>query len=116
MSMYPPPQVEIKESLPGIISTVIALLLGALSIALILLAVYLETTTAGGIDEDSPSAIGIGLGLFAIAPLSFIGAILGFIGLFQKNRRRTFPVFGAFLNLALLCGLIGLILFSLVMG
>lgn len=111
--MFPQTQEPKKESLPGIIATIIALMTGAALIVLVLLAAYMETTTRGGIDEESSAAMIIGLLFFAVIPVSFIGTILGFAGLFQKNRRKTFPVFGAFLNLTIFCAIIVLIIFGL---
>ncbi len=102
-----------KESLPGIIATVLALLTGTVLVVLVLMVTYLETTTPGGVDEQAPLSIFLGFVLFAIIPVSGIGTILGFAGLFQRNRRRTFPVFGAFLNLVLFCSVIGLIVVGL---
>lgn len=107
---------RIRHSLPGIIATVIALLNSAAVILLILILVYLDQASPQGIDDESPKAMALGAFLVLTVAGSFVGSVLGFAGLFQKRRRRVFPVFGALINLFILFALIGLTVFGLVTG
>jgi hypothetical protein len=102
-----------KESVLGIISCVIALTSLAFFICLILVGVYLESATPGGMQEDSSISVIFGLFLILIIPVSFLGAVLGFIGIFQTSKKKIFPVSGAFLNSLLFGGMIVAILFGI---
>lgn len=97
----------------GITSSGLALITLACFVILLLSATYFETATPGGMNKNSPVAIIIGLLLLIILASNFLGAVLGFIGIFQASKRKTFPVIGAFLNSLILVGLIVLVLFSL---
>jgi hypothetical protein len=78
----------------GIASFIISLFVGFLAFALFAVAGVLEVTTPGGLDEDSPTAMLLGLGLFALVFVNLVGLILGFAGIFQARRNKTFAVLG----------------------
>ena len=105
-----------KESLWGILSSVVALVSLACFIVFLLLATYIETATPGGMDEASALAIIFGILILLIFIANLFGAVFGFIGVFQTSKKKVFPVIGAFLNLIILFGLIGIILFGVLVG
>src|SRR5437660_9399161 len=78
----------------GIASFIITLMVGFLAFALMAVAGFLDATTPGGLDEDSPAAMFIGLGLFALVFVDVVGLFLGFAGLFQARRNKTFAALG----------------------
>ncbi len=85
-------------------------------LGLFIFAAYLESSTPGGVDDKSPAAIIAGFGIVVTLFFIFLGVILGFAGLFQANKKRLFPVTGAFLNLLFLLGVIGVIVLGLLKG
>lgn len=65
--------------------------------------------------ENNPQFMqvaGAGLGVLGMLFLMFIGLILGIIGLFQKNRKKGFPIAGTIINGLFVVGF----LFLMVMG
>ncbi len=106
-------EIKKKESIWGVISCGLALITLACSIIFLLSATYFEISNPGAIDETSSIAIITGLMLLLILAASFLGTILGFIGIFQASKKKTFPVIGAFLNSIILVGLVVLVLFGL---
>lgn len=102
-----------KVSILGIISTVIAILIGAGIFTVFIIAGYLEATTPGGVSDKSPTAIIIGLAaIFALA-VNALGVILGAVGVFQRNTNKLFAVVGIMLNLLILLTTFGLIALGL---
>ena len=94
----------------------LAMLIGMLAVGIVVTAGVLEASTPGGIDEQSPVAIIVGLGIFAIIGLSFVGSGLGIAGLFQSNRNRVFSILGLIFNTMIIVGLVGLIVIGLTVG
>lgn len=99
----------------GIASFIIALVVGFLAFALVAVAGVLEATTPGGLDEDSPAAMFLGLGLFALVFVNIIGLILGFAGIFQARRNKTFGVLGVVIGSLTLIGMALLLVFGALM-
>jgi hypothetical protein len=56
------------------------------------------------------------LAIFGSLAVSFVGLILGIIGLVAKNRRKVFGVIGVVLNALLIVGFLGLFVFGLLMS
>ncbi|MDQ0058892.1 hypothetical protein [Paenibacillus harenae] len=54
--------------------------------------------------------------MFGSMGIALVGAILAFIGIFAKNRRKTFAIIGLVLNGLLILGAIGLVIAGLAMG
>ncbi len=102
-----------KHSILGIISTLLALITGSIMLSLFIFSAYLDATTPGGVDEDSPAAILAGLGIFLTLAFIFLGTLFGFVGLFQNDKKKLFPAIGSFLNLFLLLGVIGVLILAL---
>ncbi|WP_036718433.1 hypothetical protein, partial [Paenibacillus harenae] len=122
-----------KQSGLGIASFVLALL----SVVLIIVSIVFGTMFADQIvnsdlalaDPSDPAAFQqtfeelggdvlvpimiAGLSIIAAIGISFIGLILGIIGLFSKNRRKVFGIIGVVLNGLLVVGAILLIVIGL---
>ena len=102
-----------KHSGLGIASFILAIFAGFTAFALVVTAGVLEASTPGGIDDESPVAIIIGLSLFAIIGVNLLGIALGVAGIFQPNRYRTFAVLGILFNLMLIMAFLLLVVIGL---
>ena len=91
---------EAKHSGLGISSFVISTLTGVAMLVLIVLAGVLETTTPGGMDEESLAAVLIGLFMFAFLFIDLLAAGLGIAGLLQKDRKKIFAILGVIIAVA----------------
>lgn len=92
----------------GIASLIISILAGMGLVAVIAVIGYLEVTTPNGINEESPLVIGLGLSILGLLLLDFLAAILGFVGLFQPDRKKLLAVLGLFLSSGTIVAYIGL--------
>ncbi len=66
--------------------------------------------------EVGTSMIIGGLAILGSLAISFVGLILGIIGIVQKNRRKVFGIIGVVLNGLLLVGFLGLFVIGLLLG
>ena len=105
-----------RQSGLGIASFVLAMTVGVLAFALVLLAGVMEISTPGGVDEESAVAIVVGLSLFAIFGLNILGIGLAIAGLIQADRLRTFALLGLVFNLLIAASLGGLVIIGLAMA
>ena len=110
---YASPQmiVERPHSKFGIASFVTGLIVGLAELALLIIAGVMETSTPGGISEDDPKAMVLGLFLLLGLLLAFIGATIGVAGLFEANKKKVFCVLGVIFNglsLAAVVAIIGI--------
>ncbi len=105
-----------KHSGFGIASFIIALAAGALECVLIVIAGILETMTPGGVDEDSPVAMLLGLVVIGGILINLLGIIFGIVGLFQRDRKKPFAVLGVVIGSLVLLGMLLVIVIGLVMG
>ena len=87
-----------------------------LSIFSIMLAGMVESATPGGMDENSPEAILIGLFLVGFMGAALLGLGLGIGGLVQQNRNKTLAIVGTVLSAVTLVGSMSIILLGLAMG
>lgn len=85
---------EKKHSGLGISSFIISIVIGVLMFLLFVVAGVMETSTPGGIDEESAGAVVVGLFLLAFLLLDVLALGLGIAGLVQKDRKKIFPVLG----------------------
>lgn len=92
----------------GIASLIISILAGMGLVAAIGVIGYLEVTSPNGINEESPLAIGLGLTILGLLSLDFVAAILGFVALFQPDRKKLLSVLGLFLSSGTIVACIGL--------
>lgn len=90
----------------------IGILAGLIEIAIVAIAGMIEVSTPGGMDENSPEAILIGLGLFAGLGVAILGIGLGIGGLMQR-RKKLFAVLGVLISLFVTCGVAGLLVLGL---
>jgi hypothetical protein len=97
-----------KQSGLGIASLVVAIAAGATAFALVVVAGMMEVSTPGGMDEESPQAILVGLGIFGVLGLNFLGLGLGVAGIVQPDRSRVVAILGLVLNALVILGLCGL--------
>jgi hypothetical protein len=88
----------------GIASFVIACVSAVLIFILLLVAGVIESSTPGGMDENSPVTIAIGLLAIVFVFLSLVGLGLGIAGLFQSERRKVFAVLGTVFGLVTVLG------------
>src|SRR5688500_20294707 len=82
-SYWAPP--DMPRSGLGMASFVLALVGGAMAVGSVGVAVVFA---ARGLPQSSPALAAVGLGVMGGAFVSFIGAVLGLIALFQENRRK----------------------------
>lgn len=102
---------EMKHSGLGIASLVISILAGLAMFVLLAIAGVMETSTPGGIVEESPTAVVIGLFFFALIFAQVIAAAFGIAGLMQKQRHKVMGILGlVFAALAILFSLAILLL------
>jgi hypothetical protein len=97
----------------GIASFVLAVMTGAATFGLFVFAGFMEASTPGGLDEESPVAIVVGLSLFAVMGLHLLGIGLGIGGAFQGDRKKVFAILGISINILVILGVIGLVLLGL---
>jgi|GEM_PF-1062197 len=98
-----------RHSPIGISSFVVSITTGILLIILLVLA---GTLADQGVKEDSPAAIIISVLIFFLLASQLVGLGLGIGSLFQKDRKRTFGVFGLIFSLLFLLGLASLLAFQ----
>jgi len=85
---------EKKHSGFGIASFITSIVSGLLIFLLIVVAGVMETSTPGGIDEESAGAVMVGLFLFAFLGAALVALGLGIAGLLQKERKKIFAILG----------------------
>jgi hypothetical protein len=103
-----------KHSGFGIASFVIVLAAGALEFVLVVIAGILETMTPGGMDENSPIAILLGLVMIGGLLVDLLGILLGIVGLCQRDRKKPFAGLGVVTGLLVLVGLVAVIVIGII--
>lgn len=88
-----------KQSGLGIASFIIAVFCGIVTFLLFAVAGYMETSTPGGIDEESPVIVLMGLGILGMGFMLLVGAGLGIAALCQSDRNKLFGILGLVLNM-----------------
>jgi hypothetical protein len=81
----------------GIASLILSVISGVGLFFIVVVAGIIETSTPGGMDENSAEAMLIGLSLFGFIFTALLALGLGIGGLVQQNRRRAMAVFGTVL-------------------
>ena len=77
-----------KHSGLGIASFITSIVSGILIFLVIVIAGVMEASSPGGMDEESTSAVMVGLFLFAFLGAALIALGLGIAGLLQKERKK----------------------------
>lgn len=90
----------------GIAAFITALCGAVLMLGLIVVAGIIETTTPGGMEETSMSAILVGLGLMGTALMQLVAFGLGVAGALQADRRRVFAVLGLVISIGSMLGVV----------
>ena len=104
---------NLKHSGLGISSFIIALIIGFFVFVIVMFAGYVEMTTPGGMNESSVAAVLIGLAIIFGLFVSIIGLGLGIGGLFQKNKKKVFPILGIVMNGAIILGVSFLVIIGI---
>lgn len=99
----------LKHSGLGIASFALVVFFGLLLMGMFGYAGFLEATTPGGVDEESPQAIFAGIVMIFSVFMVFVAMVLGFIGLFIGRRKRLFAGLGLGLGGALVLLTVGLL-------
>jgi hypothetical protein len=101
---------EPKHSGLGIASFIISIIVGILIFLLVVIAGIMETTTSGGINENSAGALILGATIFALIALDVVGLGLGIAGCSQKNKKKIFAILGTIFAAATALGTIVMII------
>lgn len=110
------PTVAPSQSGLGIASLILSIVSALAIFLLVVLAGVVESSTPGGMDENSPEAMLIGLLLFAFMGGALLGLGLGIGGLLQSNRTKTVAVIGTVISAVTLVGSVAIILLGLAIG
>ncbi|HEY0009636.1 MAG TPA: DUF6142 family protein [Tepidisphaeraceae bacterium] len=94
----------------GIASFIISLVSLVLLFVLIAAAGVMASQAGGELDETSPQAIMLGLGIIASLALAVLGAVLAIVGLTTTNVKKVFAILGLIFNGLLVLGVIGLLI------
>ena len=100
----------------GIASLILSIVSALAIFMLVVLAGVVESTTPGGMDENSTEAMLIGLFLVGFMGAALLGLGLGIGGLVQQNRNKTLAIVGTVLSAVTLVGSMSIILLGLAMG
>ncbi len=99
--------VEHKHSGFGVAAFVTSVSAGVLLLLLFIVAGVMEVSTPGGIDENSASAMLVGLFLILFLLADVVAAGLAIVGLLQKDRKKIFAALGLVFSVAMiLCTLV----------
>lgn len=91
----------------GVASFVVSIIAGFSIFVLIVIAGLMETSTPGGLDENSIEAVLVGLLLIAFVGLALVALVLGIVGLVQKQRKKIFALLGTvFSGVSILCTIV----------
>ena len=107
---------EIKHSGIGIASFSTSIVSGICMFLLVVIAGVMESSTPGGIDEESAAAVILGLSIIAFLFISLVALGLGIGGVVQKDRKKIFPILGIVFSSVTLLTTLGLILVGLCMA
>ncbi|WP_447593413.1 hypothetical protein [Aquipseudomonas campi] len=85
---------EQKHSGLGIASFIISIVTGILIFLLFIVAGVIESSTPGGINEESTEAIVLGLFIILMLFINLVAIGLGIGGLCQSERKKIFAILG----------------------
>lgn len=120
MQPYSPPNSDIQPNQTGsepplshcgIGITSFVLAVGSFLCLIVLFGVagYWEATTPGGVDEQAPKTIILGLVLILMLLIVLIALVLGIVSLFQKNKKKIFGILGTVLSFFAIFSVVGLV-------
>ncbi|MEI7026074.1 hypothetical protein [Paenibacillus sp. y28] len=122
----PPRPPGLKHSGPGIASFIISVTMLLSGIALLVISTTLLSDGSGGITSDTfidprdagmqQTLLRIGTGFLTVLMMLLAAAVLGILGLAQKQRKKWFAILGTVISLIPLVAFIVLYLIGLVLG
>jgi len=107
---------EKKQSGLGIASFITSIVSGVLIFLLIGIAGVMETSTPGGMDEESAGAMMVGLFLLAFLGAALVALGLGIGGLNQKEGKKIFAMLGTVFAAVTIVVAIFVMMLGLAMG
>ena len=99
---------SLKHSVWGIVSFIMDIV----AVEFELLVVCIRGTHPDGMDGNPVTAIILVLLLIGGVSMVLLGASFGIVGLFEKNRKKVFPVLGVIINGLIILVIIGLAIFA----
>lgn len=105
---------ELKHSGVGIASFVLSMLSGVSLFAVVGVAVYVDSQSPGGISEDDPTTMLLGVAMIGAGMAQLLAVILGVVGLFQANRKKIFAILGTIFSLLAILSFGGLMVLGIV--
>lgn len=108
-----PTEQTLKHSGIGIASFAMSLGILIVTFVLVVVAGVMEASTPGGISEESPAAIMLGLSIIGMVVLNIVAFGLGIGTMFQKDRKRLFGILGMTFSALTIVGIISLIMFGM---
>ena len=105
---------ELKHSGVGIASFALSMLSGVSLFVLFGVAGYMESQSPGGMSEDDPSTMLLGVALIGAGMAQILAFVLGVVGLFQANRKKIFAILGTIFSLLAILTFGGLMVLGIV--
>ena len=102
-----------KHSGFGVASFIISIAVGLLLFIVFAIAGFIQASTPGGMDQHSIKALVIGLSIIGLFLFDIVAAVLGIIGLFQRERKRLFAILGTLFSSLTVISVIALITFGI---
>ena len=105
-----------RQSGLGIASLILSILIGIMLFVAICVAGFMEASTPGGVSDDSPILVLVGLFVLAGMVGNLVGIVLAAVGLAQKDRAKIVSVIGLSLNIMCLLGVAALMVIGIMAG
>jgi len=102
--------VEMKHSRLGIASFIMSIVIGVLVLVTIVTAGVMQVSTPGGMDENAPTTILIGLAILLLLGLDVVAIGLGIAGVFQKDCKKVFAILGLVFSTGIIIGTVALMI------
>ena len=107
---------EQKHSGLGVASFIASIVSGICIFLIFVVAGVMETSTPGGIDEESTGALMLGFVLYAFLGALLLALGLGIGGLLQKERKKIFAILGTVMSAVMVVVTIFLSIIGLAVG
>lgn len=101
---------EQKHSGLGVAAFVTSLAMGIAIFVVLVVAGMMQVSTPGGLQDESTSAMVVGLFIILFLGLDVVAAGLGIAGLMQRDRRKVFAVLGVIFATTTILGTLFLII------
>jgi hypothetical protein len=105
-----------KHSGFGIASFIIAIGAAILHFVVLGVATVLDATTPGGLGDDSPELMLVGLGTIVGLFADFVGVGLGIAGICQRRRSKVFAVLGVVICTVEFVGVVSLMVIGMLVS